>query len=245
MHTLPKTSETNRAPSDTADAPSPTSSVGSDLVLPDPHVTPSGAGGNYRKPQESRKSLGMDLDSRITSFLAGGSQALAVSSAHFHRFIFFFFFCNLKGTYLLHFKKKGSFLASPVKADSPLVPQSKPVLPASDPFPFYPGVNSPFGDLASLLIAPPPPPPPPPLMPPPVFQDLPKPEPPPPPPVSLLGQEPWSNSSPVHHPLPSRIPSWSMDESLSDNGNNNITIHHPSAFFPSHDVDLRLHKYLS
>lgn len=210
MHTLPKTSETNRALSDTADAPSPTSSVGSDLVLPDPHVTPSGAGGNYRKPQESRKSLGMDLDSRITSFLAGGSQALA-----------------------------GSFLASPVKADSPLVPQSKPVLPASDPFPFYPGVNSPFGDLASLLIAPPPPPPPPPLMPPPVFQDLPKPEPPPPPPVSLLGQEPWSNSSPVHHPLPSRIPSWSMDESLSDNGNNNITIHHPSAFFPSHDLDLR------
>lgn len=137
-------------------------------------------------------------------------------------------------------------MASPVRSDCPSKPsfpspvhQSKPVLPPSEAYPFYPGINNPFCNLASLLVAPPPPPPPPPLMPPPVFQDLPKPEPPPPPPVSLLGQEPWLKNDSVHHPLPSRIPSWGMEDSLSDNGTSNIDIHHTSAFFPSHDVDLR------
>lgn len=80
MHVLPKVSETNRAPSDCADAPSPTSSVGSDLVLPEAYTAPAKTVGSYRKPQESRTALGMDLDSRITSFLAGGLQILPVRS---------------------------------------------------------------------------------------------------------------------------------------------------------------------
>lgn len=132
----------------------------------------------------------------------------------------------------------------------PTVPIITPVLPppVPDTFPYYPGVNGPFGDLTSLLAAPPPPPPPPPppLLPPAVFQDLPRPEPPPMPPLALLAQENWQQSSPVHHPLPARIPSWEQPKETSTtviNGggsNSKLSSHHsPAPFFQSQDTDLR------
>lgn len=77
--TLPKTSETNQIRSPYAEAPSPTSSTGSDLELPDAYLKPGTTAQSYRKPPETQFSLNMDLDSRITSFLASGSQAIAVS----------------------------------------------------------------------------------------------------------------------------------------------------------------------
>lgn len=75
---LPKTSETSvRSPN--LDAPSPTSS-GSDLELPDAFVQPGRSTEANQKPRENLLLLGMDLDSRITSFLAAGSHAVAVSN---------------------------------------------------------------------------------------------------------------------------------------------------------------------
>lgn len=65
------------------DAPSPTSSSGTDLELPDAFALPVDS-----MKQPGKPSFGMDLDSRITSFLAGGSQTLAVRNA-----IFFFLNC--------------------------------------------------------------------------------------------------------------------------------------------------------
>ena len=71
------------------DAPSPTSSSGTDLELPDAFALPVDS-----MKQPGKPSFGMDLDSRITSFLAGGSQTLAVRNAIFFFFklcIYFFF----------------------------------------------------------------------------------------------------------------------------------------------------------
>ncbi len=81
MPGLPKTSETNvRSPN--LDAPSPTSS-GSDLELPDAFVQPGGPTEANQKPRENLLLLGMDLDSRITSFLAASSHSVAVSNKLF------------------------------------------------------------------------------------------------------------------------------------------------------------------
>lgn len=62
------------------DAPSPSSSKGSDLELPDAfHQSSENSGRSYRNSggatasAPSSSAAGMDLDSRITSFLAGGS----------------------------------------------------------------------------------------------------------------------------------------------------------------------------
>ena len=78
MQSLPKTSETKQNQLTNIDAPSPTSSTASDLELPDAYVQPRRTGESCRKPQEVMQ--GMDLDSRITSFLAAGSQGLTVSN---------------------------------------------------------------------------------------------------------------------------------------------------------------------
>lgn len=78
MQSLPKTSETKQTQLPNIDAPSPTSSTGSDLELPDAFVQSGRTGENCRRPQESMQ--GMDLDSRITSFLAAGSQGFTVSN---------------------------------------------------------------------------------------------------------------------------------------------------------------------
>ena len=62
--------ETKRIPSPVVDASSPrTSSPGTDIELPDAFSLPV---------EKTTQPLGMDLDSRITSFLATGSQTLAV-----------------------------------------------------------------------------------------------------------------------------------------------------------------------
>jgi hypothetical protein len=78
MQSLPKTSETKQAHMANIDAPSPTSSTVSDLELPDAFVQPRRTGESSRKQQEVMQ--GMDLDSRITSFLAAGPQGLGVSN---------------------------------------------------------------------------------------------------------------------------------------------------------------------
>lgn len=63
--------ETKQIPSSGVEASSPTSSTGTDVELPDAFSLPV---------QSTTQKLGMDLDSRITSFLATGSQTLAVWS---------------------------------------------------------------------------------------------------------------------------------------------------------------------
>lgn len=77
---LPKTRNLSQIHSPSIEAPSPTSSTGSDLELPDAFIPPGKVTETYQRPQHSQPSVGMDLDSRITSFLAAGSQAIAVSN---------------------------------------------------------------------------------------------------------------------------------------------------------------------
>lgn len=70
IHNLPSRSGNRPSPncSADADAPSPTSSAGSDLELPDAFGT------TLISTESTPMKPGMDLDSRITFFLAGGSQ---------------------------------------------------------------------------------------------------------------------------------------------------------------------------
>jgi len=61
------------------DAPSPSSSAGSDLELPDAFAPPPHRSASVTAPQDSsvNSPFGMDLDSRITSFLASGGQPVS------------------------------------------------------------------------------------------------------------------------------------------------------------------------
>lgn len=75
---LSKANESSLSPN--FDAPSPSS--GSDLDLPDSvHSKAKTAESQpvQKKIKEKMSPMNMDLDSRITSFLAAGSQAIAVS----------------------------------------------------------------------------------------------------------------------------------------------------------------------
>lgn len=111
----------------------------------------------------------------------------------------------------------------------------------TDPFPFYPRANGPFGDLSSLLVAPPPPPPPPP---PPKSKQatvlnntLTRTNPTTNPQVGLIAKESWGQGSANHNNLPSTIPPWALE--VTNNDNNQISSHHSVAFFSNQDVDLR------
>ena len=237
----------------TMEAPSPNSSNGSDMELPDAFGPPPAE--NKKQASSSPVLHAMDLDSRITSFLAGGNQPGLVSvktikptKQQYWTVLFFYPF-------------QSSFLSSPIKeshhhhsADSRKTSESVPAPPVADVagYPFYPGADSPFGDLTSLLVAPPPPPPPippppPPLLPiprlapPPIFSDLPRPDPPPRPPASLLGPGPLTHHQ-QPHPAP-RVPSWGeLAHQPPSNGGNDvakISSLHASPYSFSQDVDLR------
>ena len=77
---VPNLPKTNESFSPNFDAPSP-SSTGSDLELPDAYhargktVEPQST---QKRPKEKSSFMNMDLDSRITSFLAAGSQGMPV-----------------------------------------------------------------------------------------------------------------------------------------------------------------------
>lgn len=77
---LPKTKGMSGGRSPKIEAPSPTSSTGSDLELPDAFVQQGENVGMHKNTQDGSASLtNMDLDSRITSFLAANSQGVSVS----------------------------------------------------------------------------------------------------------------------------------------------------------------------
>ena len=134
-------------------------------------------------------------------------------------------------------------MANPVDVNVTNAPRTSKNIPAqTDPFPFYPRANGPFGDLSSLLVAPPPPPPPPPptLKSGTVLNDsmtrinpttLPQ--------VGVLDTESWGQSSANQNTLPSGIPPWALEVSNND-GSNQISSHHSVPFFSNQDVDLRL-----
>ena len=124
-----------------------------------------------------------------------------------------------------------SVAAKPVSRANPSNP------PQTETFSFYPGVNSPFGDLSTLLTPPPPPPPPPTLKQPIGLQDTIHQNPPPVSQVVLLGNESWTHNNIGAHS--SRIPSWALELSNND-ATNNISSHNSTAFFSNQDVDLRL-----
>ena len=79
-----------------------------------------------------------------------------------------------------------------------------------------------------------------------MFNELPKPEAPPMPLMSLMGHESWTGSQGHHHPLPSRIPSWS-EESINNGGSDQTEGLHPiqlANYYPAQDVDLRFETLL-
>lgn len=78
--TLPSAHQSNRSVSPVIDAPSPSSSAGSDLELPDAFAAPIPPSASVTTPQENsghHSPFGMDLDSRITSFLSAGAQPVS------------------------------------------------------------------------------------------------------------------------------------------------------------------------
>ena len=78
--TLPLAHQSNRTQIPVMNAPSPSSSAGSDLELPDAFALPPIPVKSAPAPQESsahHPPFTMDLDSRITSFLASGAQPVS------------------------------------------------------------------------------------------------------------------------------------------------------------------------
>lgn len=131
-------------------------------------------------------------------------------------------------------------MANPVNINVASASSTNKIIPVqTDPYPFYPRANGPFGDLSSLCFAPPPPPPPPPILQPtPALNDsitrinsTTQ--------VGVIGKESWPQSSANKTTLPSGIPPWALEASNND-GSNQISSHHTVAFFPNQDVDLRL-----